>query len=493
MKTGTKSPLFLRLTIFFFLILLIYSVVIGVVFIKSTVNYEREVSQKLNKDIAQQIVNSSSPFLDGKVNENKMKDLLHFIMAVNPSIEIYVLNDQGEILTFVAPHKVVKLKHVSLAPINRFLSTGGREFVEGDDPRNPGKSKIFSAAKVVENDKLQGYVYVILASQEYEGIAAEIQNSSFLQLAVKTLIISLIIALIIGMIVLSITTKSLNHIISVFRRYQSGDMKARIALPVKSSEYAVIENTFNEMADSLEQKIVQMNEVENLRKELIANISHDLRTPIASIMGYAELLIDKNDTLTEEERIKYLSIIDTNSNRMKKLIQDLFDLSKLESSHYQLHLEPLHLGELITDISNKYKLLANDKGVNINTIFSKDLPTIQSDIALMDRAIQNLVDNALKFTQKGDTINLEIGQTPGKILVSISDTGEGISKEDLPYIFDRFRIGSRDNTKAESTGLGLAIVKRIADLHHMEVHVKSTKNVGTTFTLEIPQSTWVAG
>jgi len=479
-----KFPLFLRVTIFFFSFLFIYTLVIAFVFLKSTVTFEKEVNQQLNKDIAVQIAKDASPFLNGSVNEDKMQDLVHYLMTVNPGIEIYVLNEKGDILTFVAPHKVVQLKKVSMAPIMRFIESSGSTYIEGDDPRNPGKSKVFCAAPVIENTNVLGYIYVILASQEYDGIASNIKNSSILQWVIKTLVLMLIISLVIGVIVFKITTKNISHIIGVFRQYMGGDMKARIQLPSANSEYTVIENTFNDMADSLEQKIVQIHEVDNFRKELIANISHDLRTPIASILGYTELLIDKNETLSAEDRAKYLAIIDTNSNKMKKQIQDLFDLSKLESAHYKLHLEPLHLGELITDISNKYKLLANDRGINLNTIFSKDLPTIQADIALMDRVIQNLVDNALKFSHPGDTINLEIGHTLENILVKISDTGEGIAEDDLPYIFDRFHIGK--NNETSNTGLGLAIVKKIVELHHLVIRVTSMENIGTTFTLEIP-------
>ncbi len=484
MTSSSKSPLLLRVTIFFFAFLLIYTLVIGFVFIKSAVSFEKEVNQQLNKGIAAQIAKDASPFLNGSVDKTNMQDLAHYLMTVNPSIEIYVLDEMGNILTFVAPNKVVQLKKVSVEPIIKFIESKGSKFIQGDDPRNPGRQKVFSAAPVLENNQLLGYIYVILASQEYDGMVSNAQNSSFLQLAIKTLVIILFISLVIGIIIFRITTKNLSHLIEVFRRYKAGDMKARIQLPSANSEYTVIEKTFNDMADSLEQKIVQIHEVDDFRKELIANISHDLRTPIASILGYTELLIDKNETLSAPDRAKYLSIIESNSNKMKKQIQDLFELSKLESAHYKLHLEPLHLGELITDISNKYKLLANNRGINLNTIFSRDLPTIQADIALMDRVIQNLVDNALKFSKSGDTINIEIGQSADKILVKISDTGEGIPEEDLPYIFDRFRIGK--NNETSTSGLGLAIVKKIVELQHLAIHVVSKENTGTTFTLEIP-------
>jgi signal transduction histidine kinase len=480
----SSYSILLRLSFFFFSFLLVYSLLIGYVFIRSSINYEKEVNEKLNKDIAFQIVKDASPFLNGRVSENKVQDLMHYLMTVNPSIEIYVLNGSGDILTYMAPNKVVQLKKVSVLPILKFIESKGNEFIQGDDPRNPGKLKVFSAAPVLENNKILGYVYVILASQEYDGIASSIQNSSFLQLTLKSFLMILIISFLIAFVIFWITTKNLSHIIDVFRNYKSGDMKSRIALPLPNTEYTIIEKTFNEMADSLEQKMTQIHEIDNLRKELIANISHDLRTPVASISGYTELLIDKNDTINSADRIKYLAIIDTNSKKMGKQIQDLFDLSKLESAHYKLLIEPLHLGELVADIADKYKLLANKKGVHLNTIFSKNLPLIQADIALMDRAIQNLVENALKFSATGSTINIEIGQAPDKIIISVSDTGIGISEPEIPFIFDRYKIGKK-NTE-NSTGLGLAIVKKIIELHKAAIHVLSKENSGTTFTIEIP-------
>lgn len=460
--------------------------VIGLVFVRSAVNYEKEVNQKLNKDIASTIVKDASPFLNGTVSESKVQDLMHYLMTVNPSIEIYVLDTTGHIITFMAPNKVVRLKQVNLEPILNFIQVDGDKYVQGDDPRNPGQLKVFSAAPVLESGKLLGYVYVILASQEYEGIAASIQKSSFLQLSLKTFGIILIISLLIGLLIFGITTKNVSHIISVFQNYKSGNLKVRVALPTRNSDFVVIEKTFNEMADAIEQKITQISEVDELRREVIANISHDLRTPVASILGYTELLIDKNDSLTPATRLKYLSIIDTNSVKMKKQIQDLFDLSKLESPHYKLNVEPLHLGELVTDISNKYKLLANTKGINLNTFFSKDIPSINADIALVDRAIQNLVDNALKFSKAGDTIDIdiEIGKTQESVIVTISDKGQGISESDLPFIFDRFRVGKKNSEN--SSGLGLAIVKKIIDLHQANINVKSKEDVGTTFILEMP-------
>jgi signal transduction histidine kinase len=226
--------------------------------------------------------------------------------------------------------------------------------------------------------------------------------------------------------------------------------------------------------------------VDKLRQELVANISHDLRTPISSIQGFCELLTLREETITKEERQEYLGIINKNVIRLKKLVNDLFELSKLEAGAVSLNFEPLNTAELIHDVSDKYRVLAQEKGISLNTIYAKNLPLAKADIALIDRVLQNLIDNSLKFCNKGDTITIEIDQeTPSNLRVQVADSGEGISEKDLPFIFDRYYKGS-DNEAKNGTGLGLAISRKIIELHGSVIHVKSKLNVGTKFTFSLP-------
>jgi signal transduction histidine kinase len=207
---------------------------------------------------------------------------------------------------------------------------------------------------------------------------------------------------------------------------------------------------------------------------------------VASIQGYAETLIMKKDTISENEREKYLGIIVRSCERLKNQVSDLFELSKLQAGQVDLQPEPFSIGELVQDVVNKYRILSQKKGININVVFSKDIPLVEADLSLIDRALQNLLDNAIKFCRENDIINIEINTNkPGEVELRISDSGVGISQDDLPYIFERYY---KNLDQEESTGLGLAIVKRIIDLHDSNIEVFSQPGKGTTFAFSLPMA-----
>jgi len=240
------------------------------------------------------------------------------------------------------------------------------------------------------------------------------------------------------------------------------------------------------MATTIQKNIEELKGVDKLRKELIGNVSHDLRTPIAAIHGYAETLLMKSSTISDAEKQDHIGIILKSADRLKLLVDDLFTLSKLEAGQVKLDLEPLSLGELVHDVVNKLRLLANEKAVSINIIMAKDLPIVEVDVKKIDRVIQNLVHNAIKFCRQGDRITIELdGGQPGSVDVRISDTGVGIAPEELPHIFDRYYMGKR-SAAADGSGLGLAIAKRIVELHGSSVTAASTVNEGATFRFSLP-------
>jgi len=245
-------------------------------------------------------------------------------------------------------------------------------------------------------------------------------------------------------------------------------------------------NTFNDMADTIQSNINDLQSVDTLRKELIANISHDLRTPIASIRGFVETLIIKGDDLSEEKKKWYMEIVIKNVDKLKKLVDDLFELSKLEAKQLPIQQEAIQMAEIIQDIADKYRIIAKEKGVSLNTVYSKDLPLVYADIALIDRALQNIIDNAIAHCKKGDVVTLELSREHQEVKITISDTGCGIAEKELPYIFERYRKGKFLNDTKEGSGLGLAIVKRIMDLHNINISVKSALNQGTAFFFSLP-------
>jgi len=207
------------------------------------------------------------------------------------------------------------------------------------------------------------------------------------------------------------------------------------------SDLSVLAETFNDMADTLVDNIEKLKSVENLRRELVANISHDLRTPLAITLGYAETLLIKNEDLSPEERNKYLNIIFNSTEKLSNLVAQLFEYSKLEANQVEPQKEPFHISELAQDVYGKYQLLAEKKGIQIQLECEPDTPLVFADISLVERAIQNLMDNALKFTPENGSVTIQIESYPKHVKVTIKDTGIGIPLEEQSKIFERYHRG----------------------------------------------------
>ncbi|EAZ80841.1 sensor histidine kinase [Algoriphagus machipongonensis] len=480
------KSLFWRISVSFALVLLIVGC--SYVFITATTaqRYFQETTQRLNATVADYLIKEVNPFLNGKVNEEALGTIMHSMMAVNPGIEVYLLDPEGEILSFVVLDKLVKLKRVDLDPVEDFLSTGGEEFVLGEDPRNPGEKSVFSATAVYEEDQLLGYVYIILASEKFETIASGLLGSYWMKLTFESILITMVVALLIGLVLFGLLTRHLRKIVQAVEQFRDGDLHARVPEAKSESELAVLGNTFNHMADTILGNIEELKKVDSLRRELIANVSHDLRNPLAIINGYVETLQIKGDSVSEEDREKYLKIIGASTDKLSQLVSDLFDLSKLESGQMSLKMERMKIQELLYDSSLKYELLAQSKDIKITTQICQNLPLVKADLYLMDRVIQNLLDNAVKYTPKNGEILIDACESNGGVSIKIRNSGSGIPQKDLESIFDRYYMIDKERKGIEGSGLGLAIVKRILEVHGSQIEIESDSVSYTEFGFDLP-------
>ena len=204
-------------------------------------------------------------------------------------------------------------------------------------------------------------------------------------------------------------------------------------------------------------------------------------------MEVIETILIKADSLSENERKKYIQTIYNSTERLKNLVAELFELSKLEARETKPNPEPFSLAELVQDIQQKNNVIADQKNIKLSVNFPYDLPLVYADIAMMERAIQNLLDNALKFTSEKGKVLIKLSPQADEILFEIQDTGRGINEDELPNIFDRYQRNQRSSQKEnEGLGLGLAIVKRILEVHNMEIKVRSAEDKGTVFSFNIP-------
>lgn len=484
MKPKFFNRLYLQVSAIFLLVLILFTAIAMYISVQAARDYSVEVNQRLNRDLAQNTADMIKPYVkNGTIGDSAIADIMHSMMVINPIVEVYLLDPQGKILKYVAPDKVVKLDHVGLQPIEKFLDDPEHGIIYGDDPRNPGEHKTFSATEIRENGQLTGFIYIVLASQKYVSNAQAVLGSYILGLSIRSVVVILIISVLVGLFAIWFITKKLNPIIKGINEFREGHLDTRI--DVKSDgELDRIGLVFNEMADTIEQNIDTLKGVDNLRRELISNVSHDLRTPVASIQGYAETLLLKKDNIQPKEREKYLEIIYKSCGRLKKLVEDLFELSKLQTQQVKPNTEPFSLAELVYDIANKYRIISQKKGISVNMVIAKGLPLVEADISMIDRVLQNLIDNAVKFCKEGDTINIEIDtKSPNKVEVRVSDSGQGIKQEDLSNVFQRYYKGRNDQ---DSSGLGLAIVQKIIELHDSSIAVFSQYGKGTTFIFDLP-------
>jgi len=249
-------------------------------------------------------------------------------------------------------------------------------------------------------------------------------------------------------------------------------------------DLVLLADTYNEMADTIVANIDELKSVENLRRELIANVSHDLRTPLAIVQGYVETLQMKGSQLEASEKEKYLNIILGSSEKLSRLIEQLFEYSKLEAKQIKPQKEPFFLQELIQDIVQKNDVLAQSKQIDLQLAAEQALPLVFADISLVDRAIQNLIDNAIKFTPEGGKITVHLNKSNDNVSVQVSDNGPGISEEKQLAIFERYE--KSDRASNSGAGLGLAIVKKILELHESTIEVNSKLQEGTTFHFALP-------
>ncbi|GLO68418.1 two-component sensor histidine kinase [Oceanobacillus kimchii] len=230
----------------------------------------------------------------------------------------------------------------------------------------------------------------------------------------------------------------------------------------------------------------ETNQYRANRSELFANISHELRTPISYLKGYANVL--KNNLYeTEEERRQYLIIIEDESDHILRLINDLFDLSKMEEGKIDLQMEAVDIVEIMETVVLKIGIELEKKGLRLVTEIDEDIPFIEVDGNRLEQIFINLLTNAIRYTEKG-SIFLKVRSKKNNVYVTIEDTGMGIPKEELPLIFERFhRVEKSRSRELGGTGLGLAIVKNLVEIQHGTISVSSEVNRGTKFELSFPK------
>ena len=481
--------LYSRLALTLFILLCLVGVILIHVIGHSSTLYQQEVTQKLNRELAAHIVAEQTLIQDHKINHSALEHLFHQLMVINPSIELYLLNEHGAILGYSAPPGKVKRTQIALKPIQDFLDGNTRYPLKGDDPRNPEGQKVFSAARIADHNGLQGYLYIVLGGEQYDHVVQMLGDSYILNSALLVLLVALGAALTAGLVVFALQTRRLRVLGNVMRRY-AGD-NGDESMPIRYSgstndEIDVLGQQFNAMADKITTQINELMRMDGVRREMVANISHDLRTPLTTMRGYLETLQLKHADLSTDEQQQYLQTALSHSQQLGRMVEELFELARLDSCESVVYSEPFSMCELAQDVSQKFQLRTKEKSIQLNVSLNPGAPLIHGDIAMMQRVLENLLENGLRHTPAGGSINIGVDVDSGSVVVRVTNTGCGIPEEEVPRIFERFYQQDKNRSAGNGAGLGLAIVKRILELHDSVINVSSELERGTTFSFRIP-------
>jgi two-component system OmpR family sensor kinase len=477
-----------RLSLSLMTLFLIIGLILAYITRQASVQYNLEITQRLNGSIAMYVAEEEQLILNGQVNQPAIDRLAQRAMVINPTVEVYLLDTGGRILS----HNLATdplAERIPLDRVNEFMQPDSHRPLLNLDPRSPQSEKAFSVAPVMYEGQHEGYVYAILGGQAYESLARDLSKNYVLSVALASMLAVWVLAYLVALLVVNKLTRPLTALTRKVRRFEQQMTGQQVNPTGQGDEIQALDSAFGHMQEKIKSQVKRIRAADQNRRDLITHVSHDLRTPLAAIQGYIDTLLLKDQTLDEQQRKQHLSTASKHCQRLNNLIHDLFELSKLDALAVTPNIEAFSLSELMQDVSLEFKFLAKQKNIALKVDLPAGPCVVQADIGLMQRVLENLISNAIRHTPDNGRIWLRLLDQPQGFKVVVEDTGRGISDEALPRIFDRlYQADNSAPSAGSSTGLGLAIVKKILDLHQLKIKVFSRLERGTRFSFHIPQA-----
>jgi len=458
-------------------------------------NSHHEAEQRLHLELAEHLGHDNPLLKEGVYDQSALKNLFHSLMILGPSFEFYFISPSGQLVSYSAEKSAIKRQHVNVAPLVDFINRKKSLPIYGDDPRDSNQQKIFSAAPIYNGENLQGYLYVIIGGQAYDSAFADVE-SDLLRAQSLIFILGVVVAFfLVSIILLRILTNPLKRLTNNIRAFKkAGFEKNKVDLQqwpaAKHNEIHELGDAFNEMAEQINYQFVQLQSIDKTRREMLTDLSHDLRTPLAALQGYLETIQLRGDSLDKEQHQRFIEIAFKNANQLKKLVDQIFELAHLDGGQVTLQLETFPLPELLHDIVAKFQYRLQDKQLKLSIAPEQCDYMVYTDIGKLERVLSNLIDNAIRHSHQGGSISIEVNEEENKKLhIAVSDNGTGIHEHELAYIFDaRYRASNAIFDKKEHGGLGLAITQKLLRLLHSEISVESQIGKGTSFHFHLNRS-----
>ncbi len=469
--------------------------------------YHAEVIQRQNVDLARNLLSDGAG--DGAVlggsaagsggaaagaptdlDAAELDDLIDMMAMANPGVEIYLLDPLGAVVG--APKDVeVMAERVDLRAVERFLAVAHPPVADrgaaarasgfpvwGTDPRRGGRAP-FAAAPLAD---ARGYLYVVLTDEARASLLRSVQTSTTLRLVLWGGAVGLAVAALVGAAAFALLTRRLRRLDAAVRGFDpvAGPLEIAVAAPPRD-EIDALAAGFAALGGRVRAQVAALEDADRTRRELITNVSHDLRTPLTALRASLEAAAGGS----ADAGVRHLATARRSAERLARLIDQLFELSTLEGAEPPLHVEAFPLAELVYDAAQKFASRADARSVALDVDVDPALPFVAGDLALVERALGNLIDNALRHVAPGGHVAVRGRRDGDRAVLEVVDDGEGLDPALFERVFERFFQAERARG-GEGSGLGLAIVRRVAVLHGGDTGVRSEPGAGATFWFSLP-------
>ena len=477
-------------------LVIVFCVLIGLIFMMAAnfayMSYYDELRQRQGLAFANNVAQMYPKLgqfetLDREEVENSFEKML----LLDPSSAIYLLDNEGRVRAGYTKDRSIGSKStLSLLPVKKLLGAPVGGTVFGDDPEFPTSPTLFAAAPLTDGAAMSGYVYVLMRGPRTDAnriLMSSAANRTALYVGLGAMLVSALLVL----AVLSLITRPLRRLTNAADAVSAADVGDAIeakAMPYESrnDEIGRLSRAFRAMVMRLREQVQRVRRMDATRREWVASISHDLRTPLTSLMGHLETVQLRGDQMTDTERKRFLEVAMQNAKHLDRLSASLFDFARLDSDEVPVEKALAHVGELLDDLAARFSAAGQSRNVKINVDYAEGLPMVQIDAALIERAVANLIDNAMRYTPEGSSVTLSAKAVGTGVALMVADAGPGIAPEDLAHVFERFFQGSRHREGRGHAGLGLAIVRRVAQLHGGTVQAENQATGGAVFTMVLP-------
>jgi signal transduction histidine kinase len=425
-----------------------------------------------------------------------LAEALRSYVLIAPDTGIYLVSGRGEVLATSGEGRIRwSTYRVDLPAIQAALEYDPNRPIFAEDPDELGEMRIVAARPLTEGRSAGAWLLVVARSVSLFTQTAEVVKHYALRTGAKAGLLTLAIAVALTSAMMAVLTRPLSLLTRRVERIRRAGFTQRFddepfPLAGRRDEIGRLASAFRDAFQRLEQEKDRVATTDDRRRDMVASVSHDLRTPLTALLGQLEVVRMRRGTMPATEQERLIDGAWHNAQHLKRLTDALAELGRLENPQVKIEREPIALHELCDDIVMRMQTQAERAGLSLTLDYPDGLPLAQVDAALIDRAVSNLLDNAIRVTPPQGSVRVMVDRSNEAgypaIRIAVTDSGPGVAPDEQPHVFERFYQGSAHRGTRGSSGLGLAIVGRVTELHGGKAGLVSPPGSGATFYLLIP-------